>query len=119
LQSRYLLRGFGIESLKLQLLENGINTEILFTHLTGLENHVGKKFDLGLLERMSNEGQLPSDVSLSVQSKLSISRVPLDDIKQIERATSRNMRWIVLGVGFAVDITLVAAVSSAFKGRWK
>lgn len=64
---------------------------------------------------MSKAGQLPRDVSLVVQSKLGTSSVPLDDIEYIEKATSKNARWIGLGMGLAADVIVVVAASSALK----
>jgi hypothetical protein len=105
----YLFRGFGAGILNLQRLDHFQIGKIAFGHLSALEIRGGVRIDLGMLERMSNAGRLPRDISLVVQNKRHTLSVAFDDIKFVEKSNSKNAKWIGLGVGFALDAIIITA----------
>jgi hypothetical protein len=118
----YVFRGYGLQTMELQRAHQFHITHIAYKHLSALENRSGVKFDLVTLERMNNEGQLPRAISIVVESKLDTVRVPLDDIRSIEKANSANAKWIGLGAGLVIDAIIVASYkppTMSLGGRWE
>jgi len=106
-QPWYLFRGFGNGYIIVWRLDRPIISHQWFTNLTSVRHPDGSSYDLQMLERMSESGVLPRDVSLVVETNVGITRVPLDDISTIEKSHAKNARTIGLGIGLAVDVAAV------------
>ncbi|HEY6952485.1 MAG TPA: hypothetical protein VI758_08755, partial [Bacteroidota bacterium] len=69
-QWNYVFRGYGLGTLEVQRIHQFHINDILLRHLSTLENRAGVKFDVVVLERMSDAGQLPRALTVVVHRKL-------------------------------------------------
>lgn len=108
-----VFHGYGIGSLLVQMTTRTVRgfsqdtsstIEYLpFGRLTSLERHDKSSFDLSRLQYMSNEGLLPLNMSIVVNTESDTLSIPFDEVVRVERINSRNARWIGGGIGLAVD----------------
>lgn len=114
LPSEYSFRGFGMQTLNLNVKAADTLAVVLFplSRLTALENEQGTMLDLSTLQRMNKAGQLPRDVSLHVATNQNFSQVPVDDILYVEKENTKNAKWTGGAIGLLIDVALAVAISN-------
>jgi hypothetical protein len=115
---RLMFLGYGTGTLRftVRTFNEPTITTVAFTDLTALQNRDGLNIDLVMLERMSNAGQLPRDVSLIIETKQVTLRVPLDDIRYVLRSNVRSDMVARVAVGSVGAVILIVVLVSALAG---
>ena len=112
-QMTYLFCGFDLKSMDVQVPGQPNIGKMPFRRLSTLESKSGENLQPDMLESMSTKNQLPHNISLLVRTKHDTIHVPYDDIRFIEKANSKNAKWIGLGVGFVIDAVAIISISNA------
>lgn len=72
----------------------------------------GDSVDIETLERLTSEGQIPLASSVAIRNPRGTKLIPVEEIERVEfKAKSKRVgRWVLLSLGVAVDIAVLATV---------
>jgi hypothetical protein len=113
-QRSYSFQGFGTGYLDVKWLGQSQIGRIAFRQIRSLENPYGVNLHPEMFESMSNTHQLPSDLCVVVKTKIDTGRIPLDDIRFIEKTNSKRAKWVGLGAGFVIDAAIITVSLVSF-----
>jgi len=71
-----------------------------------------------LLQRLAAEGQVPFMSAIAIQDSTGMTRIPINNIQRVELKKRRIARWVGLGVGIAVDITVISIYIAIRSIEW-
>lgn len=108
--TEYVFHGFKTGALNVERLSTQTQTNLPFYILSIIERSDGTLFDYNEFERIRSEGLLPLNESIVVKSMGETLSVTLNHIKYIERRSAKNRKWIMGGIGLAVDIGVIIAI---------
>jgi hypothetical protein len=91
---------------------------VLLRSIDKIADAEGDVTDGDLLQRLAAEGQVPSMAAIAIQDSTGMTRIPINNIQRVELKKRRIARWIGLGVGIAVDITVISIYIAIRSIRW-
>lgn len=82
------------------------------TMIGGIVLDSGDSVDIETLERLTSEGQIPLASSVAIRNPRGTKLIPVEEIERVEfKAKSKRVgRWVLLSLGVAVDIAVLATV---------
>lgn len=83
-------------------------------NLTSITNTRGNSVKAKIVKNLLHDGRLPSALpALLIKDGQTTARIPIDSLKFISVETSKNSKWVGLGIGLAVDVVAVVIVTTA------
>jgi hypothetical protein len=99
------------------LARAGDTLQLPLSQITHLESGRGDSLSAGQLMSLAQAGLIPTMVRLRVLVKGQPTLIPSEKVRLISHTESGNARWIGLGIGAAVDVTIILytiALNEAF-----
>jgi hypothetical protein len=94
---------------------NIITEKIDLSKLERITDKNGNLIDVGKLRNLSSEGKIPALSAVMVRTDSDTLHVPAATVGRIEIPNEKNAKWIGLGLGALIDLTLLYTFVSWYK----
>lgn len=100
------------ESIWIAPQDDSITRTLPLSNVSSLHNKAGLVYNTEVLRSLLDQKRIPVRISLTMNAARKTVTLPMSEVKQVENDDIKYGKYIGLGVGLAIDIAIIAALSS-------